>query len=82
MRLKKRIVALTLALSVTIGGATPIIPANNVTAKTRKVYYAPYMGKKYHCTKTCRGLNRAREIRKISVKGAKKLHLTKCKICY
>lgn len=51
-------------------------------AKSRKVYIAPYSGSKYHSTKHCRGLRRARSVKKISVKTAKRQGYSKCRLCW
>lgn len=47
-----------------------------------KVYIAPHSGTKYHKSKRCRGLRRARGVKKISVKKAKRLHYKMCKVCW
>lgn len=59
----------------------PVMLTQQAYAKSRKVYIAPYSGTKYHSTKYCRGLRRARSVQKITLKRAKALHYTKCKLC-
>lgn len=51
-------------------------------ARSAKVYIAPHSGKKYHRYRNCRGLRRARSVKKVSVKTAKRQHYKKCKICW
>lgn len=51
------------------------------TSKVKYVYIAPVSGKKYHIRKSCRGLSRAKYIKRVKLSYAKK-HYRKCKICY
>lgn len=80
--IKIKILSVTTALCISVSGAGAAVPEQQVAAKTKKVYIAPYMGKKYHRTMKCRGLNRAKKIKKVSLSSAKKQGRTKCKICY
>jgi len=45
------------------------------------VYIAPYSGKRWHTTRNCRGLGRARSVEAISLSEATARGLTPCKIC-
>lgn len=46
------------------------------------VFIAPYSGKCYHATESCRGLSNARSIEAISLGEAERRGLTPCKICH
>ena len=46
------------------------------------VYIAPYHGKKYHRSPSCRGLNNADATQPISIEQARARGYTPCKICY
>ena len=85
--------AMTVALAFTgavgIVGVEAMAPADSnivaiasAKAKTKKVYIAPYSGKKYHNHKDCRGLRKARSKKRITLTKARKLGYKKCKICY
>ena len=80
MKLLKKSLTCLLVTTILISG-TPIVP-NHTTTAASKVYIAPYSGKKYHSTQRCRGLNRARYTKGVSLKYAKSHGYTKCKICY
>lgn len=51
-------------------------------SRTKYVYIAPRNGKKYHARRTCRGLRRARYVKRVTITYAKRHHYTRCKICY
>lgn len=54
-------------------------PAKKPTTSNGKVvYYAPTSGKKYHLNKNCRGLNRAKVVKSISLSEAKNKGLSLC----
>lgn len=53
----------------------------STTAKVKYVYIAPTSGKKFHSKKSCRGLRRARVIKRVKLSYAKRSY-SKCKICY
>ncbi len=81
-KIKARIVALTLVISLSIPGAI-MNPVNTVVvgAKPVYVYYARY-SKKFHSSKGCRTLARSKKIYKATKKNAKRKNLTACKVCY
>lgn len=72
------IVVSTLTLTGMLAPVTePLVTAQ---AKSSRVYIAPYQGKKYHFDKRCRGLRKARTLKKVSVKWAKQHGYKVCKI--
>ena len=51
---------------------TTVKPSKNTgTTSSKRVYIAPYSGKKYHYNKNCRGLSSARSIEKVSLSYAR-----------
>ncbi len=73
--MKKRIVTLMLSLVLILG----MIPINSIADRT---VYITKTGSKYHSTKECSGLNRAKNIYSCSESEAKSEGLTKCSICW
>ena len=61
--------------------AVMLFDASNVQAAATMVYIAPYEGEKYHKSKDCRGLNKAKSIKKLRLSVAKKDGYEPCKIC-
>lgn len=51
-------------------------------AKHSRMVYTTATGARYHSTKHCRGLSRARHIYRESIKAAKAQGLTKCHLCW
>jgi len=47
----------------------------------RTVYIAPYSGRRWHTTRNCWGLSRARSVKPVSLSEARRRGLTPCKIC-
>ncbi|GMW01512.1 MAG: hypothetical protein AMXMBFR84_26490 [Candidatus Hydrogenedentota bacterium] len=62
--------------------ATYQAPARLQETRTASVYIAPYSGKKYHSSPSCRGLNNAASVAEISQSTAQGRGLTPCKICW
>ena len=73
--MKKRIVTLMLSLALLLG----MIPINSIADRT---VYITRTGSKYHSTKDCSGLNRAKSIYSCSESEAQSRGLTKCSICW
>ncbi len=73
--MKKRIVTLMLSLALLLG----MIPINSTADRT---VYITKTGSKYHSTKECSGLNRAKSIYSCSESEAQSRGLTKCSICW
>lgn len=73
--MKKRIVTLMLSLALILG----MIPINSIADRT---VYITRTGSKYHSTKECSGLNRAKSIYSCSESEAQSRGLTKCSICW
>lgn len=61
---------------------TPDTVTGRSTPQPTTVYIAGQSGKRYHATRTCRGLTNARSIQAIPLAEAKRRGLTPCKICY
>lgn len=61
-----------------------IINSNTATVEAKKtyVYYVPNSSYAYHSSKGCRTLSRSKNIKKTTVKKAKKLGLKSCGVCY
>ncbi|WP_125572838.1 hypothetical protein [Levilactobacillus huananensis] len=74
------------AVAFTLGSvAEPLAaPVTIAQARSSHVWIAPYKGKKYHFSKKCRGLRRARKVKRVTLKWAKKHHYKQCRIrgCY
>ena len=73
--MKKRIITLMLSLALILG----MIPINSIADRT---VYITKTGSKYHSTKECSGLNRAKSIYSCSESEAQSKGLTKCSICW
>ena len=73
-KVKKTGIALVLVISL-------FSQVNVAQAQAAKVYVAPYSGVKYHSYRYCRGLSRARSVKKMAKKKARRLGYTKCKLC-
>lgn len=71
-----RITILSLIASVIILSFAPAIPVNADT-----VVYVTKTGTKYHSTRSCRGLNRAKSVSTMMESEAKK-HYSKCSLCW
>ena len=76
--LTKATATIVLTATLTLGGAAPIIPTQ-VEAKAGYVIIAPNHGKKYHYTKSCRGLNNAGRLKFVTKKWARAHHYKLCK---
>lgn len=57
-------------------------PRQVSSAASETVFIAPYSGKRYHATESCRGLSNARSVEAVSLSEAQGRGLTPCKICY
>lgn len=70
--LRKATILVVTTLSLT--GMLAPVSAVEITAeaKAAKVIIAPNHGKKYHYSASCRGLNHAGKLKKVSLKWAKK----------
>jgi len=58
------------------------VQQRQIAAQSATVYIAPYSGKRYHATQSCRGLSNARSVEAISLAEAERRGLPPCKICY
>jgi hypothetical protein len=76
--MKRSVIAVSLSLALII----PQVPNVPTTEAAQKVYIAPTSGTKYHAIKRCRGLNRAKIIKKTTLKKAKRSGYKKCKLCW
>lgn len=78
-----RVVSLSLALVISPCGNFINPDTVAVTEAKTYVYYVPGSSYAYHCTKSCRTLSRSKNIKKTTVKKAKRsLGLRACKVCY
>ncbi|MCT2881567.1 hypothetical protein EFS13_03430 [Lentilactobacillus buchneri] len=59
MMLKLKKATLTVVAAFTMGGGLMSIPPQEVSARTTYVWIASNHGKRYHYSKTCRGLSNA-----------------------
>lgn len=79
---QSRVLAFILAIFMAFGTFAFTMPATQVTAKTKKVFWTK-KGKKWHRIKKCRTLKRSKKIYKGTIKKAKKAgKKSKCKVCY
>lgn len=78
--MKKRVTSILLAMVLTVSAA-PVFTTTECQAKSKKVYYV-VDGEKYHSTKNCRTLSRSKNIKKTTLKKAKKSGLEACKVCH
>jgi hypothetical protein len=83
-KLKTVLPGSALALALIFGGYGAFASTGATTQKEAEVYICTGpQSKKYHKTKTCRGLrNCSKTIEKKKVSEAKKLGRDKCKMCY
>ncbi len=80
--MKKKLTSIIICCSMSM--ALVLSPAGDTVAqaKAAKVYYVPGSSYAYHSSKRCRALSRSKNIKKRSVKKAKRAGLKPCKICY
>lgn len=77
--MKKKLYSLILSLCLVVGSISYTeVP---VQAKTY-VYYVPGSSYAYHPNRYCRTLKRSKNVKKITLKKAKSLHLSKYKVCH
>lgn len=83
--MQKQITAIALSAFLFFGGIGGLdFETNSVSCaatKSKVVYIAPHSGTKYHTEKKCRGLRKAKSIKTISIKNAKKQGYSACKLC-
>ena len=79
--IKKSIIAFSLAIVMASSTTITSPQVAMAASKVSKVYVAPNSGKKYHKTKSCRGLKKADKIVSMTKKEAKK-NYDACKLCW
>ncbi|GAF37395.1 hypothetical protein [Lentilactobacillus farraginis] len=75
---KIKTAAIIIAATFTFGGAIVVQPPLQTSAKTTYVWIAPRHGKKYHYSKSCRGLNNAGKKVHVTLHWAKAHHYKLC----
>lgn len=71
-----------LSLTLALSPSGEILELTTHPTAATYVYWATKYGKKYHSSRSCWTLSRSKSVKKITVKKAKSLGLTKCKVCY
>nr|WP_268912349.1 hypothetical protein [Lentilactobacillus sp. SPB1-3]MCZ0976463.1 hypothetical protein [Lentilactobacillus sp. SPB1-3] len=70
-KFKKAAIITGLVFTVQTAGSAVVLPPVVSNARTTYVWIAPYQGRKYHYSRGCRGLNRARSTRHVTLHWAK-----------
>lgn len=74
-------IVVTIMMFLSFGGSLAALPTEQAEAKARTVWIAPHHGRKHHHSRYCRGLNRARSKKHVSIKWARSHHYKICHWC-
>ncbi|MDT6980488.1 hypothetical protein [Levilactobacillus zymae] len=77
-RLRQATLLVVSTLTLTGMLAPVTTPQLTAEAKATKVFIAPKHGKKYHYSRSCRGLNHSVKTKRVTLKWAKQHHYKLC----